>query len=76
MAKKYYTIAIRENGIWNAQFSDYDKSVVIDEAIDSYTYNIDGKRIPAKDRKVLTTVPGTKAIDAAVAALNDPEMAD
>lgn len=76
MAKKYYTLVIREDGIWSPQFGDYDKSVVTQEAIDSYSRDCDGKRIPVKDRKVLTTGPRQADINAAVAALNSPSIND
>jgi len=68
MARKYYTIAIRENGVWAPQFGDYDRMTVSFER-DSYV----DRGISGKDVKIITTAPGQKAIDAAIADLNNQE---
>ena len=34
--KRYYTLAVLENGTWMAQFGDYDKEAVKQEAEDSW----------------------------------------
>lgn len=66
MARKYYTLCIREDGIWAQQFGDYDRMTV--------SFEVDCLRergsIKKGDYKILTTGPKQADINAAVAALN------
>ena len=49
MARTYYTLFCRENdGKWYPQFGDYVRSVVAQEAIDSYS-----RDYKAKDRQII-----------------------
>ena len=61
----YYTLAVRENGIWGAQFGDYDREVVLDEKLD---YQDQG--YSARDLKIIRTGDNQADIDARVAAMN------
>lgn len=63
--RKYYTLAVRENGVWGAQFGDYDKETVEDERADYLDH--DHK---ARDLKVIKSGDGRVAIEAAIAKLN------
>lgn len=64
MARRYHTLAIREDGRWAPQFGDYDKDAVLQEREDSYG---ETKR---RDWRVITTGDKKADIDAAIAALN------
>jgi hypothetical protein len=66
MRKRYFTLAVRDDGRWAPQFGDYDRSVVADE-LNDYVDSHDYRR---KDLRILTTTDAQAAIDAAVAALN------
>lgn len=57
----YYTLAVKEGGIWFPEFGDYCRSTVVQEGRDSYAY---------QPRKILKTDGQASSIEAAVAALN------
>lgn len=66
MARTYYTLCTRDNGVWSPQFGDYDRDTVTDEADDLYY----GREYKRRDLKVIATKPDQASINAAVAKLN------
>lgn len=58
---KYYSLVVKENGVFALQFGDYNKQVVIDEREDSY----EGCKT-----KIICTKPDQASIDAAIKELN------
>lgn len=63
--RKYYTLAIKQNGIWSCAFGDYDKSVVQDEMDDM-------KESGYYDKckfKIVCSDDNQESIDKAVSAL-------
>lgn len=61
----YYTLAVRENGTWGAQFGDYDRETVAEEKIDYADHGY-----LARDLKIIRTGDNQTDIDAAIAAMN------
>jgi hypothetical protein len=61
----YYTLAVREDGVWGAQFGDYDRDVVVDEKLD---YRDRGYSV--RDLKIVRTGDAQTDIDARIAAMN------
>ena len=61
----YYTLAIREGGIWGAQFGDYDRDTVVDEKIEYQDHGY-----LARDLKIIRTGNNQADIDARIAAMN------
>lgn len=61
MVKRYYTLAVKEDGVWYAQFGDYDKETVKQEAEDSW----DGYKT-----RIVSSEASQVAIQAAIDALN------
>ncbi len=64
--RDYFTLVIRDNGIWGPQFGDYERWVVEEEANDSYS---DYRKA---DRKIIRTSVRKRDVDAAIAKLNQP----
>jgi hypothetical protein len=65
--RTYWTLAIRESGVWAPQFGDYDREVVEQERLDV----LDGYDPPLKrDTKVIKSGDLQADIDAAIAKLN------
>lgn len=62
----YFTLAIRTNGIWGAEFGDYHKATVQEEKADRRY--CDG--IKAADICIIMTDETQAAIDAGIAQLN------
>lgn len=64
MARKYYSLLIRDNSEspWQIEFGDYDRETVIDERL--------CQDIPKKHMKIITTGDKTADIVAAVDKLN------
>lgn len=58
----YWTLLIKENGIWSPQFGDWDKTVVRQERFDSY---------PDDVAMIIGTKPEQEAIDLYVHNLNN-----
>lgn len=60
MARKYYSLLQKENGLWNVQFGDYNREIVEQELDDmSYTEDIkkkDLKIVGHKDNETQTSV--------------------
>lgn len=48
--KKYYTLAIKVDGIWEAEFGDYDREVVKIELEDHFDHGV-----LKKNMKIITT---------------------
>lgn len=67
MARRYHTLAVREDGRWAPQFGDYDRETVEAER-DDYRHGSQG--IKARDLRIVTTGPTQADIDAAIAKLN------
>jgi len=65
MSRKYYTLAILEDGIWAPQFGDYDRDCVKFEADD---YKDHGTKL--KDIRIICTKDDQASIESAVSALN------
>ena len=64
MARKYYTLIVKEPGEeWAPQFGDYDRNVVAEEG-DDYRSNSSAKL------KIICTGPKQAEINAEVARLN------
>jgi hypothetical protein len=61
----YYTLAVREDGVWGPQFGDYDRETVVDEKID---YQDHGYSV--RDLKIIRTGDTQADIDARIAAMN------
>ena len=64
---KYYTLIIKENGIWSPQFGDPDKEAVKDERAD-WLHNDD--TLTAADVKIIRTGSFQSEIDAKIKAIN------
>lgn len=65
MAKRYYTLAVREDGQWTAQFGDYDRETVQAE-LDDYVDHDYRKR----DLRIVQSNDDQASIMNAVARLN------
>jgi hypothetical protein len=65
MATTYYTLAVREDGVWGAQFGDYDREVVAYEKSDYRDHGYS-----ARDLKIIRTGDSWDEIDACIAAMN------
>ncbi len=63
--RKYYTLAIFENGRWSPHFGDYDKENVQIEAT-AFPW----RDYPRKHVKIIVTGPAQKDIDAKIAQMN------
>lgn len=59
--RRYYTLTTFEGGKWCAQFGDYERKVVAQEALDNYH----GERL-----KIICTGDSQAQIDASIATLN------
>lgn len=59
MSKKYYTLLLKYDGQWCAEFGDYKKSVVEGE-----------KEFHEGKKKIICTNHDQKSIDSAIAELN------
>jgi hypothetical protein len=64
--KNYYTLAVRDAGLWSPQFGDYHRSVVVEER----TYMVDSEECTDCDCKIVRSGDAQADIDAAIAALN------
>lgn len=60
-SKKYFTLVALRDGVWSAQFGDYDREVVIDEEYVCYDTEV---------TKIIRTDDSQAAIDAKIAELN------
>jgi hypothetical protein len=67
--RKYYTLAIREDGVWTPQFGDYNRSVVEEER--SYVVGHPSGEVKKKDTKVICSGSSQASINAAIAKLNE-----
>lgn len=67
MSTTYYTLAVREDGVWAPQFGDYDRDVVADEKLDYRDHGYS-----ARDLKIIRTGDTQADIDARIAAMNGP----
>ena len=65
MARKYFTLAVRTDGKWSAQFGDYDRATVQDELTDYRDHDM-----KAKDLRIVISGDRQSDIDAAIAKLN------
>jgi len=65
MARKYFTLAVREAGQWSPQFGDYDRETVEAERDD---YRDHGHKV--RDLRIVQSGDTQAAIDAAIAKLN------
>ena len=65
MARRYYTLAVREGGRWAPQFGDYDR-----ETVDSEREEYRHKSHKARDMRVITTGDTQAAINDGIAKLN------
>lgn len=65
MARKYHTLAVREDGRWAPQFGDYDR-----ETVDSEREEYRDKGHKARDLRIITTGDTQAAINAGIANLN------
>ena len=63
--RKYYILAVREDGRWGVQFGDYDRKVVVDEQLEYWD-----KGYRRRDTMIVETMDGQHAIDVAIALLN------
>lgn len=61
----YYTLAVREDGVWGPQFGDYDRETVVDEKI-----NYQDHGYSARDLKIIRTADTQAAINEQIAAMN------
>lgn len=69
--RTYYTLAVREGGVFAPQFGDYDRETVAQELEDL----LDGYDAPRrKDCRILKTTDRQSDIESAVAALNAGEV--
>lgn len=69
MSKSYFTLATREDdGLWYAQFGDYDRDVVKQE-LDDYA---DGGSYRRKDMRVVVTGDDQASVERGVRRLNYP----
>lgn len=64
MGRSYYTLAVREHGVWAPQFGDYDREAVREE-LEYYA-----ERIKRADLKIVQSGDTPGEINAAVRALN------
>lgn len=69
--RNYYTLAVRSDGRWSAQFGDYDRSTVAAEQVD-VVHNT-GTPVKHRDTCVIRTGDTQAEIDAGIAALNAKE---
>ena len=68
MARKYYTLCTREDGVWAPQFGDYSREVVEQER-DDYR-DSSHQTYKARDLRIITSGDKQADINAAVAKLN------
>ncbi|PWR23388.1 hypothetical protein [Zavarzinia compransoris] len=64
MTQRYYTLAVREDGVWAPQYGAYSRADVHEEMLDY------AERHALKDLRIIVTGDGQAAIDAAIARLN------
>jgi hypothetical protein len=69
VSRRYWTLAIREDGVWAPQFGDYMRSVVADEAKDAY------RHVKGSDKAIFASAPTQRAINEKVAEMNAKEPA-
>lgn len=67
MTKRYFTLVVREAGVWAPQFGDYDREVVEEEREVSLYSDSTLRRA---DCKIITSGDRQADIDAAIAKLN------
>lgn len=65
MARTYFTLAVREGGIWGPQFGDYDREAVAAE-LDDYADHGTLKR----DMRIVKSGAKAADISAKIAAMN------
>lgn len=63
--KRYYTLAVREDGVWSPQFGDYSRATVHEEMADMLDHDV-----RRKDLKVIETDDTQVSIMAAIERLN------
>lgn len=61
----YYTLAVREDGVWGPDFGDYDRDTVVDEKLD-----YQDRGYSARDLKIIRTGDTQADVDARIAAMN------
>lgn len=66
MAKPYFTLVALRDGIWSAQFGDYDREVVRDEELDCYDTEV---------TKIIKTDDNQASIDFYIAVMNGVQTA-
>lgn len=66
--RRYFTLAVREDGVWAPQWGDYDRAAVVAELEDYRDHDV--KR---KDLKIVVSGDAQDQINAAIARLNDTE---
>lgn len=64
--RTYFTLAIKENGVWSPQFGDYSVFVVREEKRDRY----ESGEAKIKDMKIIPTLDTQEAINRGIARLN------
>lgn len=64
MGKRYYTLCVKEGGVWSPQFGDYEKAVVEQELEDQLA------NYHRKNLRIVTSAPYQVDINDAVAFLN------
>lgn len=62
--RRYYTLAVRDQGVWGPQYGSYSRSDAHEEMLDH------AERYALKDLKIIRTDDEQAAIDAAIAKLN------
>ena len=68
MARKYFTLLVREHGQWTPQFGDFDRDSVEYEADDLAS---GFEPIKRRDIKIISTGSTQTEIDSVVQRLND-----
>lgn len=66
--RKYYTLFVKEDGVWAMQFGSYDRSDVDFERLD---YRDHGVKLTDTKVTTWTSCPSQRQIDEAVTALNN-----
>lgn len=63
---RYFTLAIREEGVWAPQFGDYQRSTVKDEMGEYSDHDV-----KSCDMKIVVSEDDQASIDAAIRELNN-----
>lgn len=66
MHRTYYTLCELIDGYWRPQFGDYDRTTVAIELRDRHSDD----RIPTKNMRIVSHVPGQRNMESAIERLN------